>query len=85
MAIHSKILAWKIPWTEKPSRLQSIGLQRVGRDWACTQYLKKLIHAEQKLAIEGDFPESDKRIFKTKQIILSSENVENFLIQICLQ
>ena len=29
-AIHSSILAWRIPWTEKPSRLQSIGSQRVG-------------------------------------------------------
>ena len=30
MAIHSKTIAWKIPWTEEPSRLQSMGLQRVG-------------------------------------------------------
>ena len=29
MATHSSILAWKIPWTEEPSRLQSTGLQRV--------------------------------------------------------
>ena len=32
MAIHSSILAWRILWTEKPSRLQSTGLQRVGHD-----------------------------------------------------
>ena len=32
MATHSSILAWRIPWTEKPSRLQSKGLQRVGHD-----------------------------------------------------
>ena len=32
MAIHSSILAWKIPWTEEPGKLQSIGLQRVRRD-----------------------------------------------------
>ena len=31
MAIHSSILAWKIPWTEEPGGLQSIGLQRVRR------------------------------------------------------
>ena len=30
MAIHSSILAWRIPWTEKPTRLQSMGSQRVG-------------------------------------------------------
>ena len=32
MATHSSTLAWKIPWTEKPGRLQSMGLQRVGHD-----------------------------------------------------
>ena len=30
MATHSSILAWKIPWTEEPDGLQSMGLQRVG-------------------------------------------------------
>ena len=33
IAIHSSILAWRIPWMEEPGRLQSIGLQRVGHDW----------------------------------------------------
>ena len=32
MATHSSILAWKIPWTEEPGRLQSMGWQRVGHD-----------------------------------------------------
>ena len=36
MAIHSSILAWKIPWTEEPGRLQSMGSQRVRHDWAQT-------------------------------------------------
>ena len=47
MATHSSILAWRIPWTEEPSRLQSIGSQRVGlkqqqqqQDTACdTHYI----------------------------------------------
>ena len=34
MAPHSSTLAWKIPWTEEPGRLQSMGLRRVGHDWA---------------------------------------------------
>ena len=34
MATHSSILAWRIPWTEEPARLRSIGLQRVGHDWS---------------------------------------------------
>ena len=39
MATHSSILAWRIPWTEEPDRIQSMGLQRVRQDWsdlACT-------------------------------------------------
>ena len=32
MATHSNILAWRIPWTEEPGRLQSTGWQRVGKD-----------------------------------------------------
>ena len=34
MATHSSILAWRIPWTEEPGRLRSMGLQRVGHYWA---------------------------------------------------
>ena len=34
MATHSSTLAWKIPWMEEPGRLQSMGSQRVGHDWA---------------------------------------------------
>ena len=33
MATHSSILAWRIPWTEEPGGLQSMGSQRVGDDW----------------------------------------------------
>ena len=32
MATYSTILAWKIPWTEEPCRLQSVGSQRAGHD-----------------------------------------------------
>ena len=32
MTTHSSILAWRIPWTEEPSRLQSMGSQKVGHD-----------------------------------------------------
>ena len=34
MAIHSSTMAWKIPWTAEPGRLQSMASQRVGHDWA---------------------------------------------------
>ena len=36
MAPHSSTLAWKIPWMEKPGRLQSVGSQRVGYFWAAS-------------------------------------------------
>ena len=54
MATHSSILAWRIPWTEEPGGLQSMGSQRVGQDevtnatlWYETE--GKLIH----LLLEG--------------------------------
>ena len=34
MAAHSSILAWRIPWTEEPGRLQSLGSQRVRHNWS---------------------------------------------------
>ena len=40
MATHSSILAWKIPWTEEPGRLQSMGSLRVGHDWATSLSLR---------------------------------------------
>ena len=38
MATHSRILAWRIPWTEEPGGLQSVGLQRVGLDWVTNTF-----------------------------------------------
>ena len=38
MTTHSSILAWRIPWTEEPGGLQSLGLQRVRRDWATNTF-----------------------------------------------
>ena len=38
MATLSSILAWRIPWTEEPGGLQSMGLQRVGRDRATNMF-----------------------------------------------
>ena len=46
METHSSIFAWEIPWTEEPGRLQSMGLQRVGRDLATKQQSEKLRRLE---------------------------------------
>ena len=42
MATHSSVLAWRIPWTEGPGGLQSLGLQRVRHDWAINTHVHTL-------------------------------------------
>ena len=46
MAPHSSTLAWKIPWTEEPGRLQSMGSLRVRHDWATSLSLFNLCIGE---------------------------------------
>ena len=48
MAPNSSTLAWKIPWTEEPGRLQSMGLLRVGHDWATSLWLFTFMHWRRK-------------------------------------
>ena len=48
MAPHSSTLAWKIPWTEEPGRLQSMGLWRVRHDWATSLSLFTFMHWRRK-------------------------------------
>ena len=48
MAPHSSTLAWKIPWTEEPGRLQSMGSLRVGHDWATSLSLFTFMHWRRK-------------------------------------
>ena len=48
MATHYSTLAWKIPWTEEPGRLQSMGSQRVGHDWATSLSLFIFMHWRRK-------------------------------------
>ena len=48
MATDSSTLAWKIPWTEEPGRLQSMGLRRVGHDCATSLSLFTFMHWRRK-------------------------------------
>jgi len=48
MAPHSSTLAWKIPWTEEPGGLQSMGSPRVGHDWATSLSLFTFMHWRRK-------------------------------------
>ena len=45
-ATHSSILAWIIPWTKEPGRLQSMGSQRVGHDWATFIFMCRVHHVK---------------------------------------
>ena len=51
VATYSRILAWRVPWTEEPDGLQSMGSQRVGHDWATNT----LLSLEHKLHEDRDF------------------------------
>ena len=48
MAPHSNTLAWKIPWTEEPGRLQSMRLLRAGHNWATSLSLFPFMHWRRK-------------------------------------
>ena len=48
MAPHSSTLAWKIPWTEEPGGLHSMGSRRVGHDWATSLWLFTFMHWRRK-------------------------------------
>ena len=48
-ATHSSIPAWRIPWTEEPGGLQSMGLQRVGQDW--TDWAPTYTHSRDKMLL----------------------------------
>ena len=48
MAPHSSTLAWKIPWTEEPGRLQSMGSLIFGQDWATSLSLSAFMHWRRK-------------------------------------
>ena len=48
MAPHSSTLAWKIPWTEEPGGLQSMGLRSVGHDWVTSLSFSTFMHWRRK-------------------------------------
>ena len=45
MASHSSILAWRIPWTKEPGRLQSMGSQRVGHDFVTNTLFNNVLRS----------------------------------------
>ena len=55
-AAYSSTLAWQIPWTEEPGRLQSIGSLRVGHDWAISLLLFTFMHWRRKRVLAWRIP-----------------------------
>ena len=55
MATHSSTFAWKIPWTEKPGRLQSMRSLRAGHDWATSLSLSTFMHWRRKWQLTSLF------------------------------
>ena len=53
MASHSSVLTWKIPWTEKPGRLWSMGLQRVGHNLVAENACTRTFRLELRKALAG--------------------------------
>ena len=49
MATHSSILAWRIPWTEEPGGLQSMGSQRAGHDWVSSKHTHTHTHTHTRI------------------------------------
>ena len=55
MATHSSVLAWRIPWTEEPGGLQSMGSQRVGHDY----HFRRLLTTQVAEANSQNFDSAD--------------------------
>ena len=55
MATHSSILAWEIPWTEEPERLQSMGSQRVGHSWSTNTFTFHFVDEPWPLTVHRGF------------------------------
>ena len=56
VATHSNILAWRIPWTEEPGRLQSMGWQRVGHNWSNLAQHSTALTSDHRTARAADKP-----------------------------
>ena len=92
MATHSSTLAWRIPWTEEPGRLRSMGLQRVGKDWVTSLHSLHTLSLKKEMAThssvlawripwteEPGWPWStgSQRVSRTQLKWLSTHNVPN--------
>ena len=64
IAIHFNILVWRIPWTEEPGEIQSMGSQRVRHSWATNTYIKniKRLHSQDYVCLLKVFHQQNRNI-----------------------
>ena len=91
MAPHSSTLAWKIPWTEEPGGLQSMGLLGVGHDWA-TSLSHFMMFNKTSDPIKYNIHFSDVKIWKIfanqnhwkrEIIIYADQSISRWYLQVC--
>ena len=86
LAAHSRILAWRIPWTEEPGGLQSMGSQRVGHNWLtnnnyCSQSSAPWILCVQP-TYSREFPSKQVSLNLCGQAVFYFKNYSIFLVTI---
>ena len=85
MAAHSSIHAWRMPWTEDPGKLQSIGSQRAGHGWA-TELNKSEADVFLELSCFFDDPmDIGNLISGSSAFSKSSFNIWNFMVHVLLK
>ena len=80
MAIHSSTLAWKIPWTEEPGRLQSMRSQRVGHDWVTSLTYLLLVQLEPS---SQQVPRDQQQALIKSRVLTSSNHSQPYLNYPC--
>ena len=82
MATHSSIPAWKIPWTEEPGGLQSMGSQRVGHDWKTNTFTFSFFWMSHRKDTKEAFPLRQQDFLYQRSLWSTSKTVQLFR---CLQ
>ena len=85
MATHSSILAWRIPWPEKPGRLQSKGLQWVGHNWATDTHTQLAKTLGKKSSQFSHLRILNKIIFKADSFGFNQDSLSRSFIWDCAQ
>ena len=84
MAAHSSIFAWRIPWTESPGRLQSMGSQRVGHDWATITHSLMIHILMIYIGTKTIWPQADSPFLNITISVLTIPLIPSTLVKNCI-